>query len=293
MAATQRVSAPDREVAVLHGKELAYVWYPGQGTPLVMLHGVGSSASGWDESAHVLSDAGVPVLSIDMPGHGDSAKGPGDYSLGAMASAVRDLLDHLGIESVVVVGHSLGGGVALQFLYQYPQYVSGMVLVSSGGLGRDTNLILRLFAMPGAGVVLGMGLNQRSMALLETFRDKVRRWGRAPDFFPDRVMDKIDRLSDPVERHSFLATLRSVVDHTGQRVSALEKLHLSNSVPVLIVWGRRDSIIPLAHGENAHEMLESSTLVVFDDAGHEPHRKDPARFAAALIEWLEAQGLRY
>ncbi|MCB9413102.1 MAG: alpha/beta fold hydrolase [Actinobacteria bacterium] len=292
MAATQRVSSPEREIAVLHGKELAYVYYPGVGTPLVMLHGVGSSATGWDEPARLLSERGVPVLSIDLPGHGESAKGPGDYSLGSLASAVRDLLDHLGIDRATIVGHSLGGGVALQFLYQYPQYVAGLVLVSSGGLGRDANLILRLFSVPGAGVVLGLGLNQRTMSLLETFRGQVRRWGRIPEFFPDRVMDKIDRLSDPEDRHTFLATLRSVVDHSGQRVSALEKLHLSNSVPVLIIWGRKDSIIPLSHGERAHEMLESSTLVVFDDAGHEPHRKDPDRFAAVLADWLDDRRLR-
>jgi pimeloyl-ACP methyl ester carboxylesterase len=284
--------SPDREVVTIHGRELAYIAYPGFGTPLVMLHGVGSSAAGWDVPARTLSERGIPVISIDMPGHGASAKGPGDYSLGSMASSVRDLLDHLGIDSAVIVGHSLGGGVALQFHYQYPRYVAGLILVASGGLGRDTNLILRLFAMPGSGVVLGAGLNQQTMAMLESVRSKVRRWGRRPNFFPDQVMDRIDRLSDPVERHSFLATLRSVVDHTGQRVSALEKLHLSNSVPVLIVWGRRDSILPLAHGERAHEMLEASTLVVFDDAGHEPHRKDPARFAETLDSWLNDSGLR-
>ncbi len=292
MAGTTRMVSPDREVAVIHGRELAYIAYPGLGLPLVMLHGVGSSAAGWDVPARILSERGIPVISIDMPGHGASAKGPGDYSLGSMASAVRDLLDHLGIDSAVIVGHSLGGGVALQFHYQYPRYVAGLILVSSGGLGRDTNLILRLFSVPGSGLVLGAGLNQRTMAALESVRSKVRRWGRRPDFFPDQVMDRIDRLSDPVERHSFLATLRSVVDHTGQRVSALEKLHLSNSVPVLILWGRQDSIIPVAHGERAHEMLESSTLVVFDDAGHEPHRKDPVRFAETLEAWLIDVGLR-
>jgi pimeloyl-ACP methyl ester carboxylesterase len=275
----------------MHGRELAYVAYPGTGVPIVLLHGVGSSASGWDEAAKVMSMRGFHVIAVDMPGHGQSTKGPGDYSLGSLASSVRDLLDHLGIEQAVIVGHSLGGGVALQFHYQYPSHVAGLVLVSSGGLGRETNLILRLFAMPGSGVVLGAGLNQRTLSALSTVRSTVRRLGRQPNFLPDQVMDRIGRLGDPVERHSFLATLRSVVDHTGQRVSALEKLHLSNSVPVLIVWGRRDSIIPVSHGERAHELLESSTLVVFDDAGHEPHRKDPARFADALTGWLRQEGL--
>ena len=291
MSTTQRADAAQREVAVLHGRDLSYVRYPGVGVPLVLLHGVGSSAAGWAASAEMLSDRGVPVIAIDMPGHGESAKGPGDYSLGSMASAVRDLLADLGLDRVVLVGHSLGGGVALQFHYQYPAYVAGLVLVSSGGLGRDANMILRLLSLPGAGLVLQVGLNPRTMSALDTVRGQVRRWARQPDFMPDRVMDRIDRLAAPEGRHSFLATLRSVVDHTGQRVSALEKLHLSNDVPVLIVWGRKDSIIPVAHGENAHELIESSTLVVFDDAGHEPHRKDPARFADVLQGWLRDNGL--
>ncbi|MDQ1245996.1 MAG: Alpha/beta fold hydrolase [Actinomycetota bacterium] len=291
MSTTQRADAVQREVAVLHGRDLSYVRYPGVGVPLVLLHGVGSSAAGWETSAAILSGRGVPVIAIDMPGHGESAKGPGDYSLGSMASAVRDLLDHLGIDRAVIVGHSLGGGVALQFHYQYPSYVVGLVLVSSGGLGQDANLILRLLSLPGAGVVLQVGLNPRTMSALDSLRQQARRLTRRPDLIPDRVMDRIDRLSDPDGRHSFLATLRSVVDHTGQRVSALEKLHLSNDVPVLIVWGAKDSILPVAHGENAHDLLDSSTFVVFDDAGHEPHRKDPARFADALQGWLRDNGL--
>lgn len=286
MTTEERIGAAVRDVAVLHGADLAYIWYPGTGTPLVMLHGVGSSAQGWDAAARILSGRGIGVLSIDLPGHGESGKGPGDYSLGSLASAVRDLLDHLGLNRVVLVGHSLGGGVALQFHYQYPRYVAGLVLVSSGGLGRDANMILRLASLPGSGLVMKAGLNERTMTMLETVRAQVRRWGRRPDFLPDRVMDRIDRLSAAEGRDSFLATLRSVVDHTGQRVSALEKLHLSNAVPVLIVWGRRDSIIPVAHGERAHEVLDSSTLIVFEDAGHEPHRKDPARFADAVQGWL-------
>lgn len=286
MTTEERIGAAVRDVAVLHGADLAYIWYPGTGTPLVMLHGVGSSAQGWDAAARILSGRGIGVLSIDLPGHGESGKGPGDYSLGSLASAVRDLLDHLGLNRVVLVGHSLGGGVALQFHYQYPRYVAGLVLVSSGGLGRDANMILRLASLPGSGLVMKAGLNERTMTMLETVRAQVRRWGRRPDFLPDRVMDRIDRLSAAEGRDSFLATLRSVVDHTGQRVSALEKLHLSNAVPVLIVWGRRDAIIPVAHGERAHEALHSSTMIVFEDAGHEPHRKDPARFADAVQGWL-------
>lgn len=288
--------AARRQQVTLHGRAVSYLDHvPADGAHagpvLVMLHGVGSGADGWNAPAEQLAERGFRAISIDLPGHGFSERAPGDYSLGAMASTVRDLLDHLGLAQVVLLGHSLGGGVSLQFQYQYPSYVAGLVLVSSGGLGRDANMFLRLASLPGAGLVMKAGLNRRTVAAVGSFRGAVRRVARQPEFLSDRVMGRIHRLSDEDGRHSFLATLRSVVDFSGQRVSALDKLHLTNAVPVLIVWGRRDSIIPLAHGERAHEFLESSELVVFEDTGHEPHRKEPQRFARAVSDWLVAHDL--
>lgn len=277
---------PRRRRATIHGAGLAYEEYPGVGIPLVLLHGVGSSARNWQDAATALAAGGRTVVSVDLPGHGDSDASGGDFSLGALASAVRDLLDHLGLDRVVLVGHSLGGGVALQFQYQYPTRVGGLVLVSSGGLGRETNLILRLAAMPGSGMAIGLALNDRTLSAAHSLRSRARRMLRRPELIGDQVMERIERLASEHSRASFLATLRSVVDHRGQRVSALDKLHLAGSVPVLIVWGRRDSIIPVAHGENAHDLLPQSRLVVFDDSGHEPHRRDPGRFAEVVREWL-------
>lgn len=283
--ATVTASSRQRSRVTLHGRELAYYHFEGEGRPLVLLHGVGSSADGWQAAATALAERGAHVISVDLPGHGDSSKQPGDYSLGSLASAVRDLLDLLEIPQAILVGHSLGGGVALQFRYQFPTHVAGLVLVSSGGLGPDANMILRLASLPGAGVVMKVGLNQRTLKVVDSFRRGVRRWGGPSDFIPDHALARLDRLAGPEGRNSFLATLRSVVDFSGQRVSAIEKLAVSQSIPVLIVWGERDAIIPVAHGRAAHELLPGSELVVFDGVGHEPHRGDPERFAAVLDDW--------
>ncbi len=290
MSTTMRSSA-SRSRVTLHGRELAYIHYPGVGVPLLLVHGVGSSADGWAEVAEQFASSGRHVISVDMPGHGDSSREPGDYSLGSLASTLRDLLDHLGIEQAIFVGHSLGGGVSLQFHYQFPHYVAGLVLVSSGGLGTDASFVLRVATVPGAGLVMRMGLNRRTLGAVDVVRQRVRRWGGPEDFVSDKLMDRLDELSTSDGRNSFLWTLRSVVDFSGQRVSALEKLHLSRSVPVLIIWGEKDHILPVAHGYTAHELLPGSQLEIFDEAGHEPHRSDPDRFVRVVEAWQDASDL--
>lgn len=288
---TMAQGARVRQSVTLHGRDIAYHEYPGTGDPYVLLHGVGSSADGWEEAASVLHARGAHVISVDLPGHGDSSKGPGDYSLGSLASAVRDLLAELELDQVVLVGHSLGGGVALQFIYQFPQWVSGLVLVSSGGLGPETSMALRLAAMPGSGLVLKATVNRRTVAAIGAVRRGVKRLGGPDRGMSDKAFEKLERLSVPEDRNTFLATLRSVVDFSGQRVSALEKLQVSATVPVLIVWGEMDTTIPVAHGEAAHALLPDSELVVFPDVGHEPHRGDAQRFADVLDGWRFRHGL--
>lgn len=280
-----RNTAPKRGRATLHDREVAFLDFPGEGPAMLFLHGVGSSSEGWEESAALLAARGNRVICVDLPGHGESSRERGDYSLGALASTVRDLIDHLELGSVILIGHSLGGGISLQFLYQYPSHVQGLVLVSSGGLGRETNWALRLVSLPGSGVVIGAALNKRTLATYNSLRRTMRRALRRGEEVREHALERFGWLAESDRRHTFLSTLRSVVDVSGQRVSALEKLHLSRSLPVLIIWGRKDSIIPISHGEVAHSMLDHSEMVVFDDAAHEPHRTDPGRFAATISDW--------
>ena len=122
---------PYEEVS-LHGHTVGFQ-AAGEGPLLVLLHGITSTSDSWRKVMPTLAER-YTVIAPDMVGHGRSAKPRGDYSLGAYAAGVRDLLAVLGFERGTVVGHSLGGGIAMQFSYLFPEYVERMALISTGGL---------------------------------------------------------------------------------------------------------------------------------------------------------------
>ncbi len=275
---------------VLHGRVVAHREVPGSGPLLVLVHGVGSSSATWTPVLQYLERAGAHVLLVDLPGHGASDKGRGDYSLGALASTIRDLLDELGHQRCVLVGHSLGGGVSLQFAYQFPQRCDGLVLVASGGLGPEAFGLLRAASLPGAELVLPLVTHARTVSTLDFARQALGRLGLRDALLSDEAMETLRGLHDPAARRAFLATLRGVVDVSGQRVSAVAKLPAAADLPVLIVWGDRDPILPVAHGISAAELLPAARLVVFPGAGHEPHRHDPERFAELVVDHVAQLG---
>lgn len=274
----------ERQSVAIHGRSVAYRELPGTGVPVLLIHGIGSSSDTWGDIPERLSTAGVHVVAVDLPGHGDSSRGAGDYSLGAMASTLRDLLDVLDIPLVHLVGHSLGGGVSMQFAYQFPERVETMVLVSSGGLGAETFAGLRAASLPGSELALRWVINSRTLRGAGWVGQKLALVGIQPHALSPRALETVGWLGDDDRRAAFLSTLRSVVSPRGQRVSAVEKLHLMAGRRVLIVWGDRDPMIPMKHGENAHALLPGSRFVVFPGAGHEPHVHDPQRFTALLLE---------
>jgi pimeloyl-ACP methyl ester carboxylesterase len=269
---------------VLHGQEVAYTEIEGSGSVLLLVHGVGSSSRTWDVVLGLLADLGASVIVLDLPGHGASAKERGDYSLGAFANTIRDLLDHLGHERVVFVGHSLGGGIGMQFAYQYPQRCEGLVLVSSGGLGPEASMLLRAATLPGAEVVIPVISHPRSVSAISLV-SRVAGWvGGGRLAMSDDTLRTLHELRDGETRTAFLATLRSVVDVSGQRVSALPKLAATEHLPTLLIWGDRDPIIPCEHAREAAKRIPDARLVIFRGAGHEPHVYDPERFADVLFD---------
>lgn len=271
--------------ADLHDRRIAYTEHLGTGPVYLLVHGIGGSQSDWQLVAQRLADSGQHFITVDLPGHGASAKGKGDYSLGAMASVLRDLLDQLGYEHAVIVGHSLGGGVALQFTYQFPGRCIGLILVCSGGLGTETPTWLRAATLPGSRAVFAaIGSDTTTNSLLWTCR-QLARVGIEPQMLNPQTVEKLAEFGDADTRTAFLATLRSVVDASGQRVTALGKLASLHDLPVLLIWGARDPVIPVKHGEHAHEILQNSELVVFPRIGHEPHVEDPDRFARLLCDF--------
>jgi pimeloyl-ACP methyl ester carboxylesterase len=270
--------------AELHGREIGYLG-GGKGPVLLMIHGIAVSSEHWRDVLEPLAHR-YTVIAPDLPGHGMSVGGPGDYSLGNLATGLRDLLLSLGHERATLVGHSLGGGIAMQFAYQFPEMVERLVLVSSGGLGPEVSPVLRAAALPGADLFIAATASAGEKAGSAIGRG-LAAVGMRPGADVAEVARGYAALAEPQRRKAFLATLRSVVDTKGQQVSASDRLYLAEEVPVLIVWGARDPIIPVRHGEEAHRMLPGSQLEIFEGAGHLPQVEQPVRFIAVLERFLD------
>ena len=251
----------------------------------MLLHGIAGSSATWDAVFPLLA-AHHDVLAMDLLGHGESAKPHGDYSLGAYANALRDLLEALGESRATLVGHSLGGGIAMQFAYQFLERCERLVLVDSGGLGREAHPLLRLAALPGAHLVLPWLSTTTSRGVGALVRGMTRVGIRAgPDL--DETWRSFVSLGDPDARRAFIQTVRAVLDLSGQRVSANERLYLAEGLPTLIVWGENDPLLPVQHARAAHARIAGSRLEIFPDAGHFPHRDDPELFARVLADFVK------
>lgn len=271
------------ETESIHGSEITFAT-GGKGPVLLLIHGMGGNFRNWETVIGPLARHHT-VIAPDLPGHGESAAGHGDYSLGAFASVLRDLLVTLGHERATLVGHSLGGGVAMQFGYQFPEMVERLVLVSSGGLGPDVSAILRAATLPGAGPFI-QATAALGQVVVPPLAQGLERVGLRPNADLAEVVRGYGSLADDDRRAAFLATVRGVIGPRGQRVTAGERLALAETVPVLIVWGERDRIIPVGHGEDAHRHLPHSRLEIFDNVGHIPQIEAPLRFVDALDRFL-------
>ena len=268
----------------IHGHRVGYR-SAGSGPVIVLIHGMAGSSATWRFVMPALAEH-FTVIAPDLVGHGASEKPRGDYSLGAFASGVRDLLLALGHERATLVGQSLGGGVAMQFAYQFPERCERLVLVSSGGLGDEVNILLRLLALPGAELVLAVGCN----SWLHEAGTRVAAWlaniGLHTSPKITEIWDSYGSLADSETRTAFAHTLRSVVDVAGQRVNAGDRLYLAAEVPTLIIWGDRDNIIPVAQGRATHKAIPGSRLEIFEGTGHFPHCDQPDRFCEVLAEFM-------
>jgi pimeloyl-ACP methyl ester carboxylesterase len=277
------MSAMEPRTITLHGRPVTYA-QAGSGPVLLLIHGMGGTFENWQAVIEPLARAHT-VVAPDLPGHGASAPGAGDYSLGALAAGLRDLLVALGHERATLVGHSLGGGIAMQFSYQFPEFTERLVLVSSGGLGPEVSPVLRAAALPGADLFIAATAGPG-----RTVGSAVARGLAAVGLRPNPDVAEVLRgyasLADADRRAAFLATLRSVIGTRGQRVHAGDRLYLAEGIPVLIIWGARDPIIPVNHGEKAHEAIPGSRFEVFENVGHLPQLEAPGRFVAVLERFI-------
>lgn len=267
----------------LHGQRISYRT-AGSGPIVVLIHGIAGTSAIWEGVIPWLAEK-YTIVAPDLLGHGDSAKPEGDYSLGAYANGIRDLLEALGHERGTLVGHSLGGGVAMQFAYQFLERCERMVLVSSGGLGRELHPLLRAAALPGAEAILPWlsKAGERGVGRLVRMLGGV---GVRASADLEETWRSFVSLVDPGARRAFIHTVRGIIDLHGQRVSANDLLYLTAGLPTLIIWGEKDPLIPVLHAHEAHERIEGSRLEVFPDAGHFPQRDDPRRFVETLVDFM-------
>ena len=267
----------------LHGERVAYR-DEGSGEVLLLIHGMAGSSDAWRELIPRLAK-NYRVVAPDLLGHGQSTKPRGDYSLGAFAVSLRDLLDELGIAQATIVGHSLGGGVAMQFLYQHPDYCERLILISSGGLGSDVGLILRLLSAPGAEFVLPIIAPSPVLKV----GNKIGSWFTSSGMRNPRASEiwrAYSSFSDRPTRDAFLRTLRSVVDYRGQAVSALNRLHVRSELPTLAIWGEDDEIIPVEHGHAAMAARPGGRLEVLPGVGHFAHVEAPTEVAEIIDDFM-------
>ncbi len=270
----------------LHGHRVAYRM-AGKGPAILLIHGITNNSETWDPVFDVLAER-YTVIAPDLIGHGQSAKPRGDYSMGAYASGLRDLMVGLGIDRATLVGHSLGGGVAMQFAYQFPERAERLVLVSSGGLGPEVSIMLRAATLPGSELVIPLLASAGVLNAGRAFGHLLGRLGLKPGTDLEEIAAGFASLADRDAMSAFVQTMRASVDIGGQRVDARDRLYLAGEGPTLLVWGGRDRVIPVHHGREAHELIPGSRLEIFPEAGHFPHREDPLRFSRLLTGFIES-----
>ncbi len=279
---------PELQFRTIHGYRRAFR-IAGSGPAVLLIHGIGDNSTAW-QPVHSRLARRFTVVAPDLLGHGQSDKPRADYSVAAYANGMRDLLSVLDIDKVTVVGHSLGGGVAMQFAYQFPHLVDRLILVSAGGVTKDVNIALRLAALPVGGEALAL---LRLPLVLPTMQTLGRLLGTVIGStgigrdIPN-ALRILAELPEPTASAAFTRTLRAVVDWRGQVVTMLDRCYLTESIPVQLVWGQKDAVIPVSHGHMAHAAMPGSRLEVFPDSGHFPFHDDPDRFAELVEEFMDS-----
>ncbi len=283
-----RELTPSLQFRTIHGYQRAFR-IAGSGPAILLIHGIGDNSTTWSSVQSTLAQR-FTVIAPDLLGHGKSDKPRADYSVAAYANGMRDLLSVLDIERVTVVGHSLGGGVAMQFAYQFPQLVDRLILVGAGGVTKDVNFALRIASLP-------MGSEALALLRLPMVLPALQVVGRVAGAamgstglgrdLPEMLRILAD-LPEPTASSAFARTLRAVVDWRGQVVTMLDRCYLTESVPVQLIWGTHDSVIPLSHAHLAHAAMPGSLLEIFEGSGHFPFHDDPDRFVEVVERFIDS-----
>jgi len=274
------------QYVTIHGHRRAFV-KAGSGPALLLLHGLGCDHTTWMPVIEKLARR-YTVIAPDLLGHGQSAKPRADYSVGGYANGMRDLLTVLNVDKVTVVGHSLGGGVAMQFAYQFPERTERMVLVAPGGLGPEVTPMIRAVGLPGFRAAMAVltlpGIRHVGMAGMRA----LSRTGMTVTHDLDEVAEIYDSFKDRGTRAAISHVVRAVVDTRGQIVTMVDRAYLTQAMPMLVVWGTEDMVIPVKHADTVAEVAPGAQVEVLGNAGHFPHKDHPERFAKILHDFVRS-----
>jgi pimeloyl-ACP methyl ester carboxylesterase len=279
---------PSLEFRTIHGYQYA-LRVAGSGPAIVLVHGLGGSSSTWNTVQTRLARR-FTVIAPDLLGHGKSDKPRTDYSVAAHANGLRDLLSVLGVDRISLVGHSLGGGIAMQFAYQFPELVQRLVLVATGGITRDVSIALRLASLPMVSQALGLLRLPGALPALRLAGWTIRLAAGSTGFGRDlpHVVRALAELREPKASAAFSRTLRTVVDWRGQMITMLDRCYVTEPIPVQLIWGDQDSVIPVGDARLAHAAMPGSRLTVFDRCGHFPFHDDPDRFIEVVGRFIDS-----
>src|ERR1700712_1627953 len=283
----REVTSPSLEFRTIHGYKRAFR-IAGSGPAILLIHGIGDNSTTWT-GIHAKLAQRFTVIAPDLLGHGKSDKPRADYSAAAYANGMRDLLSVLDIERVTIIGHSLGGGVAMQFAYQFPHLVDRLILVGAGGVTKDVNIALRFASLP-------MGSEALALLRLPLVLPALQVMGRLAGLMLGstavgrdlpNILRILDALPEPTASAAFTRTLRAVVDWRGQIVTMLDRCYLTEAIPVQIIWGSEDVVVPVRHAHMAHSAMPGSQLEIFENSGHFPFHDDPARFLDLVHRFID------
>ncbi|MGI9252878.1 MAG: alpha/beta fold hydrolase, partial [Thermomicrobiales bacterium] len=245
---------------------------------IVFVHGLGGSQTTWTT---VLGEfvGEARVAALDLPGHGLSDKPDSKtfpYTIDALADAVGDAIAELGLAPAVIVGHSLGGAVAMHLAHKRPKAVSGLVLIASAGLGKEISgqLLDLVEAEPTPAEARGM---------LELFFEDKK-------LILDRGVNDMHQARLQPGADAAMKSISTAVFSRDGQISGLDDRLEDVNVPTLIVWGAFDRVVPVGHAARAAERIKGSWLEVMSGIGHVPQVEAPARLTETIKRWMKMAG---
>jgi pimeloyl-ACP methyl ester carboxylesterase len=272
----------DDHYVEVNGKRIRY-WAEGDGPAVVLLHGLSNSVEFWQYNIASLA-AHHRVYALDLLGFGRSDKEIGTFSLSYSGSFMAQFMDALEIERATLVGNSLGGAISAQTAGQFPERVERLILVDPAGFGTELSPVLRAWAIPVVG--------SAAFRLYQQLFPRLKQWV----FYNSRSLDN-EWLAGAAEvlrttgvRENSIKVVRTGVSlRKGQREELFGELHgllAKSSVPTLIIWGRNDFVVPLAHAYAAQKLIANSEVRVIERCGHIPQVERPVEFNRLVLEFL-------